>query len=111
MNDLTISTYMLVSIVLIVAILAGMVISLLQKKQLRPYISKGIDEVIEEATNLSSLEEALTHVCVWENNRATHQALNSKNEQWETCFGFIIDKTIKAYLSKHNKTIISLKDQ
>lgn len=56
-----------------------------------------ITEATNKACRKSTLEDALTFICIWETERIVKQT--RANCQWETCFKVCI----KSVLAKYNK--------
>jgi hypothetical protein len=77
----------------------------LRKKKLKDKIIKEreqqellLTEAVNKAIQEPTLNEALSWICVWENQRAVEQA--RKNEQWDTCFEYCINAVTEAYNRK-----------
>jgi hypothetical protein len=64
-------------------------------------LTDAVKRAIEEPT----LVDALTWICIWENDRAVKQALGnpgsgSNGASWDTCFKISIDAVMNAWLGK-----------
>ena len=108
MNNILMSGNSLITI----SIMIGIALSYLHRyNKRRKFPLKTIEDVIKEAISKPTLHEAIVEVCVWENNRIIHQALRTDDEEWESCFNYLVQRVIETYLQTHQLTIISLKDQ
>lgn len=70
-------------------------------------------DALNTAIAMPSLEEALTYVCIWESERIVKQARfnfgsGSDGAGWDTCFGYIIQETMKAYMTNKSLVMISI---
>jgi hypothetical protein len=58
-----------------------------------------IDQAVARALEQPTLADALTWICVWENDRAVQQAKARPDEPRETCFGMCIRRVREAWVS------------
>lgn len=66
-----------------------------------------IDELVKKALQEHTLIDALSVACTIECERAMDQRINNPNtgsngQQWDTCFKFIIERIITAYIKREN---------
>ena len=59
---------------------------------------KNLEEAVKEACKEDTLAEALTHICVWENERAV--SIARVQPQFDTFFGICIQRVLEKYEQK-----------
>jgi hypothetical protein len=67
-----------------------------------------LDEATTNACKEKTLIEALTHIAVWESERAIQQALASKGDKWNTCFRTCFESVIKQWQTENESKTIDL---
>jgi hypothetical protein len=56
-----------------------------------------IDQAVARACEEPTLLEALSWICVWENDRSVRQAVANNGAGWDTCFTLCIKRVMESY--------------